>query len=492
MSPLDPLNILCRALTSAGLPVQRDEPMSGHTTWRIGGPADAYILPDTFEQLRRAIQETRKAGLPHVVIGRGSNLLFADEGFRGVVLKVGRPLSQIEVVGNQMVSEAGALTCRAALAACRNRLAGLEHIVGIPGTMGGLIAMNGGSQRQSIGDAVEWVEGCDEEGRPFRLDREACQFSYRDSRFLRERGRVVFRCALSLPQGDRTTIRRAMLDDLKERRKKFPLHLPNCGSVFKSSPSLFTLAGPPGKIIEDCGFKGRRAGDAVVSSLHANFITNMGQAKAADVLELIRQIRLAVHQRWGVWMEAEVKYVLPQGGVVPAHCALPALGFGPGGCRLGPRVRTDPPDARLKPTGRRTLNMRDSFRAWLLACPMRLRRRACGFHLTLIAVLSLLPSGLFPPSPLQIPGLDKLVHAALYGVLGALLRWAAEPKAGGMAPASRWLPLAAAGYGLLMEFLQVEMTGGTRHFSWADVAANLIGVCLVWHAAGWWMKGRET
>lgn len=322
MSRSNQLDALCQALSSGGLPVRRHEPMARHTTWRIGGPADALVLPETFDQLIRAQLEARNAEVPHVVIGQGSNLLFADEGFRGVVFKIGQPLSRITVDGNRMVLEAGALTCRVALAAYRNRLAGLEHIVGIPGTLGGLIAMNGGSLRKCIGDVVEWVEGCDGENQPFRMDRETCQFSYRDSRFLREKGLVVFRCALSLTPGERPAIRRAMLDDLKERRRKFPLQLPNCGSVFKSSPALYALAGPPGKIIEDCGFKGRRIGDAEVSPRHANFITNNGHAKAADVLDLIWQIRNEVHRRWGFWMETEARYVCPSGGMIPAHEAI--------------------------------------------------------------------------------------------------------------------------------------------------------------------------
>lgn len=319
MTPFNQRDSLVRVLAAAGLQVRCDEPMDRHTTWRIGGPADVLALPVSFPQLERALQAVRKAGVPHVVIGRGSNLLFADAGFRGVVFKIDQPLNRIEVKGCQIVSESGALTCRVALAALRHRLEGLEHIVGIPGTMGGLVAMNGGSQRRSIGDSIDWVEGCDGQGRLFRLGRGDCHFSYRDSRFLREAGLVVFRCALSLAKGDRTAIRRAMLADLKERRRKFPMQFPNCGSVFKSSPALYALAGPPGKIIEDCGLKGRRAGDAEISRLHANFITNQGRARAAEVLELIGQIRNEVHRRWGIWMEAEVKYVQPAGGVIPAH-----------------------------------------------------------------------------------------------------------------------------------------------------------------------------
>lgn len=132
------------------------------------------------------------------------------------------------------------------------------------------------------------------------------------------------------------------------------------------------------------------------------------------------------------------------------------------------------------------------FRTWLLACPVPLRRRACAIHLALITALSLVPSWLFPPSPVSVPGMDKWVHVAMYGVLGTLLRWAAEPGEGEVPPFRRWLPLAAAGYGLLMEFLQLVFGGGTRMFSWGDAAANLAGAVLFWHAAGWLIRGRET
>ena len=135
--------------------------------------------------------------------------------------------------------------------------------------------------------------------------------------------------------------------------------------------------------------------------------------------------------------------------------------------------------------------MLQQLRAWLLACPLRLRRRACILHLGLIAVLSLLPPWFFPSSPVQIPGLDKWVHGAMYGVLGAMLRWAAGRGSDGEAPSvSRWLPLAAGGYGLLMEFLQLELTGGARMFSWGDAAANLTGAVLFWVAAGQFLKNK--
>ena len=127
-------------------------------------------------------------------------------------------------------------------------------------------------------------------------------------------------------------------------------------------------------------------------------------------------------------------------------------------------------------------------RAWLLACPQGIRRTVCAVHLAAIAVLSLLPAWLFPPAAAGIPGIDKVVHAAMYGVLGALFRWAAGPK---VSPAGRWLPAAAAGYGLLMEFLQLEFSGGARMFSWGDAAANLAGAFLFWSVAGRFLGKRE-
>lgn len=302
-----------------GLQVRKDVPMCEHSFWKIGGPADGVVQPESFPQFVRVLQEARLAGLPLIVIGRGSNLLFADEGFRGIVVWVDQKLGNIEVAGSRMVVEAGALACRVALVACRHHLAGLEHIAGIPGTLGGLIVMNGGSMRRGIGDSLEWVEGCDAKGNPFRFDRADCRFRYRDSRFLWDPALALFRCSLSLRFGRRYEIRRAMLANLKERRRKFPRKIPNCGSVFKSSPELHALAGPPGKIIEDCGFKGKRVGDAEVSRLHANFIVNAGQARAVDVLNLIRQIRVAVYTRFGFWLETEVRCVLPGGHIVPAH-----------------------------------------------------------------------------------------------------------------------------------------------------------------------------
>ena len=319
MSGRDSIDELCGALATAGIAFQRGVPMREHTTWRIGGPADVLVEPESRAQLLAGLHAARQTGVPSVVMGRGSNLLFADEGMRGAVFQVGPRMAGIQVDGCRLVAEAGALVCRVALTACRRGLAGLEHVVGIPGTMGGLVAMNGGSRQLAIGDVLEWVEACGCDGAVQRFDRAACRFAYRDSRFLRESAWTILQCSLRLVPGERANVRREMLEILRDRRHKFHRKEPSCGSVFKSSPELYAQVGPPGRIIETCGFKGMRKGGAEISPHHANFIVNVGRARAVDVLALVHVVRQAVHARYGVWMETEARYVYPHGATVPAH-----------------------------------------------------------------------------------------------------------------------------------------------------------------------------
>lgn len=303
------------------------EPLSRHSSWRIGGPADFFIEPATRAELVESIEFAVGRGLPWLIIGQGTNILFADAGYRGVVIKIGPALGRIRVEGDAIEAEAGVLACRLARLGCQAGLTGLEHVVGIPGTLGGLIAMNGGSLRQAIGDNLVWVDVLDERMQVSRVPRDACGFGYRMSRFQSEHS-VLLAARLHFERRPTREVRRAMLDILCDRRRSFPRRLPNCGSVFRIPSPVYARAGPPGRIIEECGFKGRRVGDAEVSSLHANFINNIGQAHATDVLELIRQIREAVWARLGILLETEAKYVHPRGAIVPAHEAVPADGRG--------------------------------------------------------------------------------------------------------------------------------------------------------------------
>ncbi|MCB9911366.1 MAG: UDP-N-acetylmuramate dehydrogenase [Planctomycetes bacterium] len=300
-----------------GLRLRRGEQLACHSSWRIGGPADFFIEPHSLAELRAALDFADKQGLPHLIIGQGTNLLFADAGYRGLIIKLGRSFAGCRFEAEEVVVDAGILVCRLARMACQRGLAGLEHAVGIPGTLGGLIVMNGGSLRHSISENLLWVEVLDGRGDVGRISNSECGFAYRRSRFQVESS-VILRARLCLRPGRTAEIRRDMLKVLRERRRKFPRKLPNCGSVFKSTPELFETLGPPGRIIEDVGCKGLRSGNAEVSRLHANFIVNRGGATASDVLGLIARVRGAAHARAGVWLDAEVGYVCESGQILPA------------------------------------------------------------------------------------------------------------------------------------------------------------------------------
>jgi UDP-N-acetylmuramate dehydrogenase len=298
--------------------VTRRAPLCEHSTWRIGGPADLLVEPQSVADLSRALRFASERRLPTVVVGCGSNALFADEGVRGVVIKIGKGLSRFTFHENELEAEAGATMEVLAWAAAERRLSGLEHTVGIPGTLGGLVVMNGGSRRRSIGDVILRVDTLDRQGGFASFSVDACCFGYRCSEF-QTNGRIVVGARLGLTSGEKAEIERDMREDLAERERKFPLDLPNCGSVFKSSDALYPVYGPPGKIIEDAGLKGQRKGQAEVSVKHANFIVNLGGASAADVLSLIALVRERVHARTGGWLECEVRYIGSDACILPAH-----------------------------------------------------------------------------------------------------------------------------------------------------------------------------
>lgn len=299
-------------------------PLAEHGTWQIGGPADLLIEPENIAQIQAVVYFARTRAIPLLVIGQGSNLLFADAGLRGIALKLGQRFASVAIAGNTLAADAGAWVPGVARRAQQAGLAGLEHTIGIPGTLGGLVVMNGGSQRQGIGDNVRRVWTVGEQGRLAVLTQAECRFGYRSSA-LQESGAVVVKVELVCPVGDSRAIRRTMLADLRERRRKFPRKEPNCGSVFLSTAEMHASVGPPGKIIEEAGLKGVRCGGAEVSRCHANFIVNTGGATAADVLALIDRVRHTVHQRIGFTLACEVRYVDEQAVIRPADQLLPPL-----------------------------------------------------------------------------------------------------------------------------------------------------------------------
>lgn len=295
----------------------RDESLARHCSWQIGGPADLLVEPTTREQIATLVKECKALQVPLLVIGQGTNLLFDDAGVRGVVLKLGTAFSRVEVEGRLITAEAGVWVPQLARLAMRSGLAGLEHCIGIPGTLGGLVLMNGGSRRKGIGENVQRVWTVDRRGCTQVLTRAECDFSYRRSA-LQGREVVVVQVELACAPGEVAAIRREMVCDLRDRRHKFPSKIPNCGSVFLSTSAMHATVGPPGRIIEEAGLKGARVGGAEVSQRHANFILNLGGASSADVLALIALIRAAVARKIGFDLRCEVRYVSARGVVMPA------------------------------------------------------------------------------------------------------------------------------------------------------------------------------
>ncbi len=316
MSPQRAVSYL-ELLAADAVQVAVDEPLSRHNSWQIGGPADLLVEPENSNQVVAVMRFVQEHHLPLVVIGQGTNLLFDDAGVRGVVMKIGSRMDSIDIVGTRIVAGGGAWVPQLARLAMRSGLSGLEHCIGIPGTLGGLVMMNGGSHRHGIGEHVVRVTIVDQDATIHQLSAAECRFDYRYSA-LQERGAVVVEVELECPVGHLADIRREMLLDLRERRRKFPRKLPNCGSVFLSTSAMHASVGPPGKIIEEAGLKGLRCGGAEVSRQHANFIVNRGGATSVDVLQLISRIRFEVRKKLDFDLRCEVRYVSPSGEIGPA------------------------------------------------------------------------------------------------------------------------------------------------------------------------------
>ncbi|MPT47027.1 MAG: UDP-N-acetylmuramate dehydrogenase [Sphingobium sp.] len=300
--------------------------LSSLSRWRIGGAADVVMTPRDESDLAAILRYIKAAAVPHVIIGDGSNLLFDDAGFRGVIVHIGRSFGGCDISPDDATIAAGAGFWVPSLVrhSVNAGLAGIIHAIGIPGTLGGLVVMNGGSQRKGIGDHVVAVEAMDYEGRLHRLEKADLGFAYRRS-VLQDGGLVVTRVLLQLTPGDAVALRREAISIMAARRAKFPKVRANCGSVFVSDPKLYALMGPPGEAIEKAGLKGLRMNGAQISPEHANFIVNNGGAHSEDVLRLIHEARARVAEASGIWMEAEVRHVRPDGVIRPAHISAAEL-----------------------------------------------------------------------------------------------------------------------------------------------------------------------
>ncbi|MBS4878613.1 MAG: UDP-N-acetylmuramate dehydrogenase [Acutalibacteraceae bacterium] len=296
--------VLDAALTRAGIPFLRDERMSAHTSFKIGGPADRFLRIADAASLSAALAALSAAAVPYFALGNGSNLLVPDEGLRGAVLALGGEFKSAELSGSGRLLCGSAVSLAAACALARdNALTGLEFAWGIPGSLGGALYMNAGAYGGEMKQAVSRVWFVEEDGTPASLSGEGLRFGYRTSAFTNTR-RVITKAELCLAHGAEAEIT-AKMDDLMQRRKsKQPVELPSAGSVFKRPEGHFA-----GTLIENCGLKGFRIGGACVSEKHAGFIVNCGRATCADVERLIAHIQETVLRETGVQLEPEVRRI---------------------------------------------------------------------------------------------------------------------------------------------------------------------------------------
>ena len=278
-----------------------DEPMSRHTTFRVGGPADFFVTPKAKEEVRDVICICKEAGMPYYIIGNGSNLLVSDAGYRGVIVQIYKEMNEVKVEGDLVKAQAGALLSGIAAKALGAELSGFEFASGIPGTIGGACVMNAGAYGGEMKDVLESVTVLTGEGKIIELGRNELELGYRTS-VIAKKGYIVLGAVLKLERGDGEKIKTYM-DELKEKRvTKQPLEYPSAGSTFKRPEGYFA-----GKLIEDAGLRGFQVGGAQVSEKHCGFVINRDHATAADIMELMRQVQIRVKENSGVDMEPEVK-----------------------------------------------------------------------------------------------------------------------------------------------------------------------------------------
>ncbi|MCI8296940.1 MAG: UDP-N-acetylmuramate dehydrogenase [Lachnospiraceae bacterium] len=281
--------------------IMLEEPMSGHTTFRIGGPAKIFVTPEDRRELAAVLALCRKEGCPWTILGNGSNLLVSDSGFAGVVIQIGKGFDQIAIEGEQMAAGAGALLAQAARQACRAGLSGLEFATGIPGTIGGAVVMNAGAYGSEMKDILLSAQVLTEDGSQREVSAGELELGYRTSSILRN-GWIVLGVRLRLQKGDPETIGQRVRELTAARKAKQPLEYPSAGSTFKRPEGFFA-----GKLIQDAGLKGFQIGGAQISEKHSGFVINRGGATASDVMELCRQVSEKVKAQSGVELEMEVK-----------------------------------------------------------------------------------------------------------------------------------------------------------------------------------------
>lgn len=280
--------------------VRINEPMKRHTSFRAGGEAKWFAIPETTEELKAVIHACKKADTPWYVVGNGSNLLVSDEGFPGVIISTAK-FDKLEIEGTRVTAGAGVILSKAASQAYRSGLTGLEFAAGIPGSVGGACVMNAGAYGSEMINVLKTVTVLTPEGDVKVLPAEELELGYRTS-VIPKAGYLVLEAEMELQEGDPEAIK-ALMDDLAFRRKdKQPLEFPSAGSTFKRPAGYFA-----GKLVEDAGLKGFSVGGAEVSTKHAGFVINKGDATASDIYNLCKAVEEKILDQFGVQLEMEVK-----------------------------------------------------------------------------------------------------------------------------------------------------------------------------------------
>lgn len=295
--------LLDQTAQALGCPLRVDEPMARHTTFQIGGPADRFLTVENAAQLQGLLSCLRQAGIPYLVLGKGSNLLVSDKGIRGAVLHLGGDFKKVEVLpdGRTLRAGAGAPLASVCALARERSLTGLEFAWGIPGSVGGGAYMDAGAYGGEMRDVVSRVLHLGPDGTPGEARGEELCFGYRKSRYTGGED-IITAVEFTLQPGDPAAIAGKMEELMARRKDKQPYDMPSAGSVFKRPQNGFAAA-----LIEQCGLKGRRVGGAQVSEKHAGFIVNTGGATCQDVLGLISVIRKTVEEQTGTCLECEVR-----------------------------------------------------------------------------------------------------------------------------------------------------------------------------------------
>ena len=282
-----------------------DEPMVKHTSFKIGGPADAFIKVDNIEELKETLDLSKKNQIPLTIIVNGSNILVTDKGIRGITAKLNLKDIEIKNENNKQIIkvEAGVPVGLLAQKLLKEEITGFEELSGIPGTIGGAVIMNAGAHGKELKDILKKVTAMDYNGNIHEFTNEECQFSYRNSRFQKEKY-IILQATLELEKGNSTEIKEKMDEYMQFRKEKQPIEYPNAGSTFKRGEDFVTA-----KLIDEAGLKGYKIGGAQVSEKHAGFIVNVDNATAKDVIELTDYIKEKIEEKFGKKINLEIQII---------------------------------------------------------------------------------------------------------------------------------------------------------------------------------------